>query len=203
MYLNSIDSSACVVVSYSCKTLFDYCDRRLFFSFPCNFSTKGQIQHVRKPKRHDIFFSILNYWFACLSSVSSPLFAKIFSLGNIILGISLNVQGFQTTVDQTVLNERVWWSTGIQQNQTHQKNRSFNFWSQSNFEFGYRTKWNKIKLSNSELLMASMLIYWSSVKAVKAILILVSFIISIFGVNSKINILRENVNAFVYQGKMF
>ena len=139
MYLNSIDSSACVVVSYSCKTLFDYCDRRLFFSFPCNFSTKGQIQHVRKPKRHDIFFSILNYWFACLSSVSSPLFAKIFSLGNIILGISLNVQGFQTTVDQTVLNERVWWSTGIQQNQTHQKHRSFNFWSQSNFESGYRT----------------------------------------------------------------
>ena len=67
------------------------------------------------------------------------------------------------------------------------KNRSFNFWCQSNFEFGYRTKWNKIKLSNSELLMASMLIYWSSVKAVKAILILVSFIISIFGVNSKIN----------------
>ena len=187
----------------SVKTLFDYCDGRLFFSFPCNFSTKGQIQHVRKPKRHDIFFSILNYWFACLSSVSSPLFAKIFSLGNIILGISLNVQGFQTTVDQAVLNERVWWSTGIQQNQTHQKNRSFNFWSQSNFESGYRTKWNKIKLSNSELLMASMLIYWSSVKAVKAILILVSFIISIFGVNSKINILHENVNAFVYQGKMF
>ena len=149
------------------------------------------------------FFSILNYWFTCLSSVGSPPFAKIFSLGNIILGISLNVQGFQTTVDQAVLNERVWWSTGIQQNQTHQKNRSFNFWSQSNFEFGYRTKWNKIKLSNSELLMASMLIYWSSVKAVKAILILVSFIISIFGVNSKINILRENVNAFVYQGKMF
>ena len=98
MYLNSIDSSACVVVSYSCKTLFDYCDRRLFFSFPCNFSTKGQIQHVRKPKRHDIFFSILNYWFTCLSSVGSPPFAKIFSLGNIILGISLNVQGFQTTV---------------------------------------------------------------------------------------------------------
>ena len=24
-------------------------------------------------------------------------------------------------LDQTVLNERVWWSTGIQQNQTHQK----------------------------------------------------------------------------------
>ena len=79
------------------------------------------------------------------------------------------------------------------------KNRSFNFWSQSNFEFGYRTKWNKIKLSNSELLMASMLIYWSSVKAVKTILILVSFTISIFGVNSKINILCENVNAFVYR----
>ena len=40
-------------------------------------------------------------------------------------------------------------------------------------------------------------------KAVKAILILISFIISIFGVNSKINILCGNVNAFVYQGKNF
>ena len=38
-------------------------------------------------------------------------------------------------------------------------------------------------------------------KAVKAILILISFIISLFGVNSKINILCGNVNAFVYQGK--
>ena len=47
------------------------------------------------------------------------------------------------------------------------------------------------------------LIHWSSVKAVKAILILISFIISIFGVNSKINILCGNVNAFVYQGKNF
>ena len=40
-------------------------------------------------------------------------------------------------------------------------------------------------------------------KAVKAILILISFIISIFGVNSKINILCGNVNAFDYQGKIF
>ena len=39
--------------------------------------------------------------------------------------------------------------------------------------------------------MASMLIHWSSVRAVKTILILVSFIISIFGVNSQIDILRE------------
>ena len=38
-------------------------------------------------------------------------------------------------------------------------------------------------------------------RAVKGILILVSFIISIFGVNSQIDILWENVNAFVYQGK--
>ena len=32
-------------------------------------------------------------------------------------------------------------------------------------------------------------------------LILVSFIIAIFGVNSKINVLCENVSAFVYQAK--
>ena len=46
------------------------------------------------------------------------------------------------------------------------------------------------------------LIHWSSVKAVKAILILISSIIFTFGVNSKINILCGNVNAFVYQGKI-
>ena len=34
-------------------------------------------------------------------------------------------------------------------------------------------------------------------------LILVSFIIAIFGVNSKINVLCENVSAFVYQAKKF
>ena len=34
-------------------------------------------------------------------------------------------------------------------------------------------------------------------------LILVSFIIAIFGVNSKINVLYENVSAFVYQAKKF
>ena len=47
-------------------------------------------------QRGRIFFSILNYWFACLSSVDIPPFAKLFTLGNIISGISLNVQGFQT-----------------------------------------------------------------------------------------------------------
>ena len=117
-------------------------------------------------------------------------------------------------LDQTVLNERVWWSTGIQQNQTHQKNwnQSFEFWSQSNFEFGYQTKWNSHKenwnRTKSNFLILNfwwqvqcMLIHWSSVRAVKGILILVSFIISIFWVNSQINILWENVNAFVYQGK--
>ena len=83
-------------VLLSVKTLFDYCDRRLFFSFPCNFSAKGQIQHVRKTKGMIFFFSILNYWFTYLSSVGSPPFAKLFTLGNIISGISLNVQGFQT-----------------------------------------------------------------------------------------------------------
>ena len=136
MYLNSINSSACVVVSYSCKTLFDYCDRCLFFSFPCNFSTKGQIQHVRKPKRHDIFFSILNYWFTCLSSVGSPPFAKLFTLGNIISGISLNVQGFQTR------SNCFEWKSLIKHGHSTKSN---NFWSQSNFQFSYGSKWNSHK----------------------------------------------------------
>ena len=73
-----------------------------------------------------------------------------------------------------------------------------------------RTKWNSHKensngtksnfLIPNSWLKAS-LIHWSSVKAVKAILILIYFIISNFGVNSKIIILCGNVNAFVYQGE--
>ena len=84
-------------------------------------------------------------------------------------------------------------------------NRSFDFQSQLNFELVMRTKWNSHKENpngtKSNFLIPNSwwkasLIHWSSVKAVKAILILIYFIISNFGVNSKINILCGNVNAF-------
>ena len=119
----------------SVKTLFDYCDGHLFFSFPCNLSTKGQIQR-EKNKKAWYFFSILNYWFTCLSSVGSPLFAKIFTLGNIILGISLNVQDFQTR------SNCFEWKSLMKHGHSTKSN---NFWSQSNFEFSYRSKWNSHK----------------------------------------------------------
>ena len=151
-----------------------------------------------KRKGMIFFFSMLNYWFTCLSSVGSPPFAKIFTLGNNI-GHIIDCSRFSNYCRSNCFEWKSLMKHRHSTKSNSPKNWSFDFWSQSNFEFGYRTKWNKIKLSNSELLMASMLIYWSSVKAVKAILILVSFIISIFGVNSKINILCENVNAFVYR----
>ena len=83
-----------------------------------------------------IFFSILNYWFTCRSSVGSPLFAKIFTLGNIILGISLNVQGFQTR------SNCFEWKSLIKHGHSTKSN---NFWSQSNFQFSYGSKWNSHK----------------------------------------------------------
>ena len=87
-------------------------------------------------------------------------------------------------------------------------NWSCDFQSQSNFDLVMRTKWNSHKENSngtkSNFLIPNSwwkvsLIHWSSVKAVKAILILIYFIISNFGVNSKIIILCGNVNAFVYQ----
>ena len=79
----------------SVKMLFDYCDCRLFLVSLATSVPKDKYNMWEKQKAW-YFFSILNYWFTCLSSVGSPLFAKLFTLGNIISGISLNVQGFQT-----------------------------------------------------------------------------------------------------------
>ena len=67
-----------------------------FFWFPLQLQYQGTNTTCEKNKEAGYFFSILNYWFACLSSVHIPPFAKLFTLGNIISGISLNVQGFQT-----------------------------------------------------------------------------------------------------------
>ena len=43
-------------------------------------------------------------------------------------------------LDQSVLNETVWWSNII-----GHSTKSNNFWSQSNFQFSYRSKWNSHK----------------------------------------------------------
>ena len=78
----------------SVKMLHGCGDCHIFFSFPCIFNTKKQLQHVRKTKRHDIF---VNYWL--IFSVGSPLTAKIFTLGNTctcISSISHWMFGFQT-----------------------------------------------------------------------------------------------------------
>ena len=89
-----------------------------------------------KQKGMIFFFSILNYWFTCLSSVGSPPFAKLFTLGNIISGISLNVQGFQTR------SNCFEWKSLIKHGHSTKSN---NFWSQSNFQFSYGSKWNSHK----------------------------------------------------------
>ena len=68
----------------------------LVFYLPLQLQYQGTNTTCEKNKEAGYFFSILNYWFACLSSVDIPPFAKLFTLGNIISGISLNVQGFQT-----------------------------------------------------------------------------------------------------------
>ena len=89
-----------------------------------------------KQRGRIFFFPILNYWFTCLSSVDLPPFAKLFTLGNIILGISLNVQGFQTR------SNCFEWKSLIKHGHSTKSN---NFWSQSNFQFSYGSKWNSHK----------------------------------------------------------
>ena len=124
-------------------------------------------------QRGMIFLSIID-----LLTVSLPLTAKIFTLGNTctcISSISHWMFGFQ--LHQTLSNERVWCSSAIQQNPLTKKklNRSFDFWSQSNIELGYRTKWNWHKEHSNgtktfqfQAIDDKCVNYWSSVKAVKA-----------------------------------
>ena len=127
----------------SVKMLHGCGDCHIFFSFPCIFNTKKQLQHVRKTKRHDIF---VNYWL--IFSVGSPLTAKIFTLGNTctcISSISHWMFGFQTRSNSFEWKSLMQLSHSTKP--THQKklNRSFDFWSQSNIELGYQTKWNSHK----------------------------------------------------------
>ena len=149
-------------------------DCHLFFSFPCNFNTKKQFQHVSKTKRHDIF---VNYWF--IFSVGSPLTARIFTLGNTctcISSISHSMFGFQ--LDQTLSNERVWCSSAIQQNPLTKKN----WMDHLIFEVSQTLSW-VIKQSGTHIRNTQMeqnqtfqfqtidgkcVSYWSSVKAFKA-----------------------------------
>ena len=54
-----------------------------------------------------------------------------------------HIEFFIFKLDQTVSLERVLYSLAIQQNPTHKKKLStYNFWSQTNIEFCYQTKWN-------------------------------------------------------------
>ena len=96
----------------SVKMLHGCGDCHIFFSFPCIFNTKKQLQHVRKTKRHDIF---VNYWL--IFSVGSPLTAKIFTLGNTCnVYPAYHIECLAFKLDQTLSNERVWCSSAIQQN---------------------------------------------------------------------------------------
>ena len=93
----------------------------LFFSFPCNFNTKKQIQHVRKTKRHYIF---VNFWF--IFTVGSPLIAKM-----------LIRKYMYMYIQHITLN--VWFS-----NYSLDKKKN-ELASQSNIQLGYQTKWNSHK----------------------------------------------------------
>ena len=95
-------------------------------------------------QRGMIFLSIIDYIF----SVGSPLTAKIFTLGNTctcISSISHWMFGFQTRSNSFEWKSLMQLSHSTKPTHKKKLNRSFDFWSQSNIELGYRTKWNSHK----------------------------------------------------------
>ena len=99
--------------------------------------------NIEKKKRHDIF---VNYWF--IFSVGSPLTARIFTLGNTctcISSISHWMFGFQTRSNSFEWKSLMQLSHSTKPTHKKKLNRSFDFWSQSNIELGYQTKWNSHK----------------------------------------------------------
>ena len=181
----------------SVKMLFDYCDRHLFLVSLATSVPKDNTT-CEKNKRHDIFFNIklLIYmsflcWFASI--------CKNFYFGKYNYYWAYHWMFKVFKLDQTVLNERVWWSMGIQQNQTiFEVNQTL---SSVIDQSGTHTR--KIIVEQNQT-------FWSRTldgKYVNILIqcensqvnsILVSFIISIFGVNSKINILILGIISINY-----
>ena len=115
-----------------------------FFSFPCNLNSKKQYYYnMWEKQRGMIFLSIID-----LLTVGSPLTAKIFTLGNTctcISSISQWMFGFQTRSNSFKWKSLMQLSHSTKPTHKKKLNRSFDFWSQSNIELGYRTKWNSHK----------------------------------------------------------
>ena len=170
----------CALLSF--KMLYGYSDCCLFFSFPCNFNTKVQIQ-VRKTKGM-IFLWIIDL-FPLLVRLS---LLKYFSLGNTcISGISHWMFGFQARSNSFTWKSFMQLSHSIKPNSPKKSwVHTYNFWSQSNIEFGYQTKWNSrkgrklesnnIECLNSKLLMTSVSIIdpvWKRSRWWKVLLLLI------------------------------
>ena len=116
-----------------------------------------------KNKKEWYFFCNINFWFTCISSVGLPIFAENFPLGNIISVISLNFPGFQTRSNcfelKSLMKHR-----STESNSPKKLESIIRFSKSIKLRVGYvnkveltegKFKWNKIKLSNSELLMES------------------------------------------------
>ena len=173
-YSNLISTLVAQCTLLSVKMLHSCGDCHMFFSFPCNFNTKKQLQHVRKTKRHDIF---VNYWL--IFSVGSPLTAKIFTLGNTctcISSISQWMFGFQTRSNSFE------WKSLMQLSHSTKPTHKKNWIDHLIFEVSQTLSW-VIEQSGTHIRNTRMeqnqtfqfqaidgkcVNYWSSVKAVKA-----------------------------------
>ena len=126
------------------KTLHGCGDCHLFFSFPCNLNSKKQYYYnMWEKQRGMIFLSIID-----LLTVGLPLTAKILTLGNTctcISSISQWMVGFQTRSNSFEWKSLMQLSHSTKPTHKKKLNRSFDFWSQSKIELGYRTKWNSHK----------------------------------------------------------
>ena len=139
-YSNLISTLIAQCTLLSVKTLHGCGDCHLFFSFPCNLNTKKQYYYnMWEKQRGMIFLSIID-----LLTVGLPLTAKIFTLGNTCTCISsISVQwmfGFQTRSNSFEWKSLMQLSHSTKPTHKKKLNRSFDFWSQSNIELGYRTK---------------------------------------------------------------
>ena len=144
-YSNLISTVIAQCTLLSVKTLHGCGDCHLFFSFPCNLNTKKQYYYnMWEKQRGVIFLSIID-----LLTAGLPLTAKIFTLGNTCTCISsISVQwmfGFQTRSNSFEWKSLMQLSHSTKPTHKKKLNRSFDFWSQSNIELGYRTKWKPHK----------------------------------------------------------
>ena len=167
---NVISSLVAQCALLSVKTLYSCSDCHLFFSVPRNFSTKGQIQHVRKTKGM-IFLSIIGLF--ALSVRLSLL--KYFCFGNTcISSISHWMFGFQARSNSFAWNCLMQLSHSTKPNSQKKLGTYIQFLKSINWNISVitqsgthirKTRMEQVKCLNSKLLIiffAYLMLSWNN-----------------------------------------